>query len=60
MAAGKPVIGSDVPGLLEVIQGAGIVFPVHDDKILAEEILRLSKRQGLSGGCDKKVFHTGR
>ena len=43
MAAGKPVIASGVPGLQEVIQGAGVVFPVHDDTVLANEILRLSK-----------------
>ena len=43
MAAGKPVIGSDVPGLSEVIQGAGIVFPVHNDEVLAKEILHLSE-----------------
>ena len=54
MAAGKPVIGSDVPGLLEVIQGAGIVFPVHDDKILAEEILRLSKDRDYREDVTKK------
>ena len=43
MAAGKPVIASGVPGLQEVIQGAGVVFPVHDDTVLANEILHLSK-----------------
>lgn len=45
MAAGKPVIGSDVPGLLEILQGGGIVFPVHNDKVLANEILRLSQEK---------------
>lgn len=42
MAAGKPVIASDVPGLQDVVQGAGILFPAHNDKILADEILKLS------------------
>lgn len=56
MAAGKPVIGSDVPGLLEVIQGAGVVFPVHDDKILAEEILRLSEDGNYLEDVIKKCF----
>lgn len=42
MAAGKPVIGSNVPGLKEVIQGAGILFPKHDDETLSNEILKLS------------------
>lgn len=43
MAAGKPVIASDVPGLREVVEGAGLIFPVHDDKILSNEILHLSE-----------------
>ncbi len=43
MAAGKPVIASDVPGLKEVVQGAGILFPVHDDEVLANEIMHLSQ-----------------
>ena len=42
MASGKPFIGSDVPGLREIVQGAGILFPVGDEKKLAEEILHLS------------------
>ena len=35
MAAGVPVVGSDVPGLKEVIGDAGLLFPVNDDKALA-------------------------
>lgn len=42
MAAHKPVIASDVPGLREVVKGAGLLFPVGDEKKLAEEILHLS------------------
>lgn len=38
MAAGLPVIASDVPGLAEVVAGAGILFPVGDDQALAREI----------------------
>ena len=42
MAAGKPVIASDVPGLAEVVGGAGILFPPGDDEALAEAIRKLS------------------
>ncbi|KIA88515.1 glycosyltransferase [Kaistella jeonii] len=42
MASGKPFVASDVPGLKEVVSGAGILFPLGDEKQLAEEILHLS------------------
>lgn len=41
MAARKPVIASDVPGLAEVVKDAGILFPKGDEKRLAAEIERL-------------------
>ncbi|WP_302613913.1 glycosyltransferase, partial [uncultured Bacteroides sp.] len=43
MAAGKPVIASNVPGLKEVVNGAGILFPAKDDDCLAREIEHLFK-----------------
>ena len=46
MASGKPFLASDVPGLNEVVSGAGILFPVGDEKKLAEEILHLSNDSG--------------
>ncbi len=42
MAAGKPVIASDVPGLREVVMDAGILCSKDNAKALAEAILRLS------------------
>jgi len=42
MASGKPFVASDVPGLKEVVTDAGILFPLGDEKKLAEEILHLS------------------
>lgn len=42
LASGKPVVASDVPGLAEVIGGAGILFPQGDERILAEAITKLS------------------
>jgi len=41
MAAGLPVIASDVPGLAQVVEGAGLLFPVGDDHALAREIQTL-------------------
>ena len=38
MASGVPVIGSDVPGLREVIGDAGILFPVDDKKALYDAL----------------------
>jgi len=40
MASGKPFIASDVPGLTEVVKGAGILFPSGDADQLAHEITR--------------------
>ncbi len=41
MAAGKPVIASDVPGLAEVVKGAGVLFEKGDEKQLSHKINRL-------------------
>ena len=41
MAAGKPVVASDVPGLAEVVGGAGLLFPQGDEKALAGTIEKL-------------------
>ena len=41
MASGKPFIASNVPGLCHIVKGAGILFPVGDEKILANEINKL-------------------
>ena len=38
MAAGRPLIASDVGGLRDVVQGAGVLFPQGDDKELADKI----------------------
>ena len=41
MAAGKPVIASDVPGLAEVVGGAGILFQAGNSTELASAINQL-------------------
>lgn len=43
MASGKPFLASDVPGLKEVVKGAGVLFPEGDEQSLANEILKLSE-----------------
>ncbi len=45
MAAGKPVVASDVPGLAQVVDGAGILFPVEDARALAFHIEHLMNDQ---------------
>jgi len=42
MAAGKPVIATDVPGLAEVVKGAGILVPPENPQSIAAEIHRLA------------------
>ena len=41
MAAVKPVIASDVDGLAQVVEGAGLLFPSGDEKALASLIEQL-------------------
>lgn len=47
MAAGKPVIATDVPGLREVVDGAGFLVPHQDANALAESIRQLQDNQEL-------------
>lgn len=41
LASGKPFIASDVPGLTEVVEGAGILFEDNNEKELANAILSI-------------------
>lgn len=41
LASGKPFVASDVPGLSEIVSGAGILFQSQNEKALAVEIDRL-------------------
>lgn len=43
MASGKPFVASDVDGLHEIVEGAGILVPHEDDNALAEAIMRLTE-----------------
>lgn len=42
MAAGKPVIASDVPGVAEVVRGAGVLVPPADYRAFARAVEELS------------------
>jgi glycosyltransferase involved in cell wall biosynthesis len=41
MASGKPFIAADVPGLKEIVVGAGLLFPQGDEKALVKKITEL-------------------
>ncbi|WP_114491386.1 glycosyltransferase [Candidatus Ulvibacter alkanivorans] len=41
MAAGKPFVATNVPGLTDVVKGAGVLFEPKDEKGLANEINKL-------------------
>jgi glycosyltransferase involved in cell wall biosynthesis len=41
MVLGAPVVASDLPGNLEVLNGAGVAVPTADDRALAENVVAL-------------------
>lgn len=41
MASGLPVVVSDIPGVGDIVRGAGVLFPHEDAKALAIEIQKL-------------------
>jgi glycosyltransferase involved in cell wall biosynthesis len=47
MASGKPFIASNVPGLSEVVAGAGVLFSQGNEKELAQKITELLKDEKL-------------
>lgn len=61
MAAGLPVVVSDVPGMAEVVAGAGLVFPVADDAALATQVNALltspDRCQQMSEAGKKRAQH---
>jgi glycosyltransferase involved in cell wall biosynthesis len=54
MAARKPIVASDIPGIREVIGGAGILVPPRDPESLARAILEI-----LSGNksVERMIWH---
>lgn len=47
MAAGKPVIASNVPGLSEIVEGAGLMFPATNAEELSKLIMQISSNEQL-------------
>ena len=45
MASGKPFVASDVPGLSEIVKGAGILFQQGNEKELATIVKNLMQDQ---------------
>ncbi|MDB4162138.1 glycosyltransferase, partial [Bacteroidia bacterium] len=45
MASGRPFVASDVPGLSDIVAGAGVLFPQGDSKQLSIEINRLLENE---------------
>lgn len=45
MASGKSFIGSEVPGIADLVKGYAVLFPYGDEQALAECILRLLKNE---------------
>ncbi len=38
LASGKPFVASNAPGLASIVEGAGLLFPIGDEKTLAAKI----------------------
>lgn len=59
MAAGKPVIASDVVGLADVVRGYGELFPHEDYKALASVIKNLAENPeyaaNVAAACQKRA-----
>lgn len=67
MSRGKPIIGSDVEGLRDIITGAGLLFPKGDAQALADILDRITlspdlyvelARKGLHRASDFDISHT--
>jgi glycosyltransferase involved in cell wall biosynthesis len=57
MAAGKPVVASNVPGLSEVVGGAGVLFEVENSKELATIIEKMKNDKTFYKNISEHCFH---
>ncbi|MFS4448799.1 glycosyltransferase [Maribacter sp. 2307UL18-2] len=60
MASGRPFVASDVPGLTEVVENAGILFEKNDDHQLADIIKRLLKDESFYNTTVKNCIERSR
>ncbi|TVZ10241.1 glycosyltransferase involved in cell wall biosynthesis [Cellulophaga sp. RHA_52] len=56
LASGKPFIASDVPGLKDIVKGAGLLFPDTDYKALAQQISLILEDEALYFDLIKKCL----
>lgn len=54
MAAGRPLIASDVPGVHDLVSGAGLLFPFGDDRRLVELIRQVCENPSFSAEVGAK------
>lgn len=61
MSVGRPFLASDVDGLREVVEGAGVLFPHENPKALADEIMKLEQSpvlyKEIADTCYNKAKH---
>lgn len=60
MAAGLPVIVSDIPGHGDIIGDAGIVVPIKSPAPLADAMLEMHddrRRNQIAGACFNEIRH---
>lgn len=59
MAVNKPFVASDVDGLHEIVEGAGILVPHQDEKALAKTLLKLREdthlRERVAASCMERA-----
>lgn len=60
MASGKPFIASRAPGLMEIVDNAGILFEIGNHKALADSILKLLNDEHYYEATVKKCFARAR
>ncbi|EDM42995.1 putative lipopolysaccharide biosynthesis protein [unidentified eubacterium SCB49] len=60
MASGKPFISSEVPGLTEVVNGAGLMFEKENEVELSNHILALIKDENYYNAVVKKCLERSR
>ena len=56
MAAGKPIVASDVDGLKQIVEGYGLVFPKGNEQVFAQKIQELTTNRELYEQTSLKCF----
>lgn len=56
MAAKKPVVATNVEGMNKLVEGAGVLFKVGNDKELAEQILKLGMDSAYYDDVSQKCY----